>query len=173
MGPPPQATRRLPPDLGYPVALVALVAWVLRPLVRGESFLGGDMVPFNLPQFRLIAEVWCSGSFPGWAPQLGLGRPLVAAGRGHPLSAAILRRLVDVPAWAMPNLIAGERIVPEFLQQEAQPERVAQALAELIVDGPARARQLEGLDVVRERLGGGATARVCRIAEEMLGSDRA
>ena len=103
-----------------------------------------------------------------------LGRPLVVAGRGHPLSAAILRRLVDVPAWAMPNLIAGERVVPEFLQDDAQPERVAKALAALIVDGPARAQQLEGLERVRERLGGGgATQRVCRIAEELLGADRA
>jgi lipid-A-disaccharide synthase len=99
-----------------------------------------------------------------------LGRPLVVAGRGHALSAAILRRLVDVPAWAMPNLIAGERIVPEFLQEEADPVRVAAALAALCVDGPERSRQLEGLERVRSRVGqGGATRRMCEIAEELLG----
>ena len=102
-----------------------------------------------------------------------LGCPLVAGGRGHPLSAAIARRLIDVPAWAMPNLIAGERVVPEFLQDEAKPETMAEALATLMVDGPARAAQLAGLERVRQRVGGGdATARVCAIAEELLGSAR-
>jgi len=102
-----------------------------------------------------------------------LGRPLVAAGRGNALSAAILRRLVDVPSWAMPNLIAGERIVPEFLQEEAEPARVAAALEELFPDGAARSRQLDGLARVRERLGpAGATGRVCNMAEEMLGPAR-
>lgn len=102
-----------------------------------------------------------------------LGRPLVVAGRGNPLSAAILRRLVDVPAWAMPNLIAGERIVPEFLQEDAEPDRVAEALAGLCVDGPVRSRQLAGLERVCRRVGGGgATRRVCEIAEELLGPAR-
>jgi lipid-A-disaccharide synthase len=102
-----------------------------------------------------------------------LGRPMVVAGRGNPLSVAILRRLVDVPAWAMPNLIAGERVVPEFLQQEAEPEVVAEALAALCLDGPVRSRQLAGLERVRELVGrGGATRRVCEIAEELLGPAR-
>ena len=102
-----------------------------------------------------------------------LGCPLVAAGRGHPLSAAIARRLIDVPSWAMPNLIAGESVVPEFLQGEAQPDVMAEALAALMVDGAPRETQLAGLERVRERIGGGhATSRVCAIAEELLGSAR-
>jgi lipid-A-disaccharide synthase len=102
-----------------------------------------------------------------------LGRPLVVAGRGHPVSAAILRRLVDVPAWAMPNLIAGANVVPEFLQEQAVPERIAEALAGLASDGPLRARQLDGLARVRERVGGeGATRRVREMAEELLGPAR-
>jgi lipid-A-disaccharide synthase len=102
-----------------------------------------------------------------------LGCPLVVAGRGHPLSAAILRRLVDVPAWAMPNLIAGELVVPELLQEQATPEALASALGSLL-EPDGRERQLAGLRRVRERLGeGGATERVASIAEEMLGTVRA
>ena len=102
-----------------------------------------------------------------------LGRPLVVAGRGHPLSVAILRRLVDVPAWAMPNLIAEEAIVPEFLQDDAVPSRLADALGSLL-SGPARELQLARLADVREALGpGGAADRACRIAEEMLAAARA
>ncbi|MEE3331800.1 MAG: lipid-A-disaccharide synthase [Myxococcota bacterium] len=103
-----------------------------------------------------------------------LGRPLVVAGRGNAISAAILRRLVDVPAWSMPNLIAGQRVVPEFLQESAVPETVADELAGLLESDSARAAQLASFEEVRARLGeGGATERVAKIAEELLGTARA
>ncbi len=102
-----------------------------------------------------------------------LGRPLVVVGRANPLTAWIVRRALRVPSLTMPNLIAGEAIVPEFLQQEAVPERLADAVAAL-VEGPARQRQLARLAEVRAALGpGGSAARACDIAEEMLASARA
>jgi lipid-A-disaccharide synthase len=92
----------------------------------------------------------------------------VVAGRGHPLSAAIVRRLVKVDYWGMPNLIAGEPVVPEFLQERADPQAIAEAVLELF-EGPARAAQLAGLAPVREALGaGGAARRAAAIAEEMI-----
>ncbi len=97
-----------------------------------------------------------------------LGRPLVTVGRAHPLTAALIRRLIRVPSFTMPNLIAGAPLVPEFLQEEANPERVAAALDSLI-DGPERVQQLECLAQVALRLGeGGAAQRAAAIAEEML-----
>jgi lipid-A-disaccharide synthase len=97
-----------------------------------------------------------------------LGRPCVVAGRGHPLSAAIVRRLVKVDFWAMPNLIAGEAIVPEFLQERADPRAIAEAVLALF-DGPPRAAQLAALAAVRAALGPvGAARRVAAIAEEMI-----
>jgi lipid-A-disaccharide synthase len=97
-----------------------------------------------------------------------LGTPFAVAGRAHPLSAAVMRRLVRLPSWTLPNLLAGAPIVPEFLQEQAQPERVAAALAELL-EGPARALQRRRLAAVAARLGpGGAADRAAAIAEEML-----
>jgi len=97
-----------------------------------------------------------------------LGTPLVVAARAHPLSAAIARRVVRVPSLTMPNLVAGEPVVPEFLQQEARPERIAAALAELL-EGPAGALQRSRLAALREQLGGGGAARrAAAIAEEMV-----
>jgi lipid-A-disaccharide synthase len=97
-----------------------------------------------------------------------LGRPCVVAGRGHPVSAAIVRRLVKVDFWAMPNLIAGEQVVPEFLQDRADPQAIAMAVLALF-EGPARAAQLAGLALVREALGPcGSARRAAAIAEEMI-----
>lgn len=102
-----------------------------------------------------------------------LGCPHVAAGRAHPLTAALARRLVRLPSWTLPNLIAGAAVVPEFLQEQADPERIAEALAALLA-GPARDLQLRRLAEVSRRLGeGGAAPRAAAIAARMIDGQRA
>ncbi len=101
-----------------------------------------------------------------------LGRPLVVAARAHPLTAALLRRMVEVDWLAMPNLIAGEPIAPELLQGEARPARIAEALFAQL-SGPAREHQLERFARLRSALGGGAAERTAAIALEMIGAPRA
>jgi lipid-A-disaccharide synthase len=97
-----------------------------------------------------------------------LGTPQVVAARVPAASAFAMRRLVRLSHWAMPNLIVGERIVPELLQEDAQPERIAETLRDLLA-GPARDRQLAGLARVREALGaGGAAQRTAALARELL-----
>jgi lipid-A-disaccharide synthase len=97
-----------------------------------------------------------------------LGCPLVVAGRSSWLTGRILRRLVRVDSLAMPNLIAGKPIVPELYQEDAVPERIADALQALL-RGPERDRQLEALRVVRESLSrGGAARRAAEIASGMI-----
>jgi lipid-A-disaccharide synthase len=97
-----------------------------------------------------------------------LGTPLVVAARANALSAAIGRRVIRVPSLTMVNLIAGEPVVPELLQEAARPERIAAAVAELL--GPAGSAQRRRLAELRGRLGGGGAARrVAEIAREMLG----
>jgi lipid-A-disaccharide synthase len=67
----------------------------------------------------------------------------------------------------MPNLIAGRAVVPELLQEDADPARIAEALLALLA-GPAREGPLAALAEVRAALGGGgAAARAAAIAEEM------
>jgi lipid-A-disaccharide synthase len=97
-----------------------------------------------------------------------LARPMVVMGRVNALTAAVLRRAVTAPWYSMPNLIADREIVPELLQERAAPAQIAEALAELL-EGPARAAQLEALAQVRTRLGrGGAAQAAGRIAEQLL-----
>jgi lipid-A-disaccharide synthase len=94
--------------------------------------------------------------------------PIVVAARTNRLTAWILRRLVRVDTLTMPNLIAGEPIVPEFLQDDARPEAVADAVLALL-EAPARDAQRARLAVVRQALAkGGAAVRAAEIAAEML-----
>lgn len=72
-----------------------------------------------------------------------VGRPMVIAYRVAPLSYAIGRRLIRVEHMGLPNILAGESVVPEFVQDAATPENLAQALVNLLLDEPVRAAMQE------------------------------
>lgn len=71
------------------------------------------------------------------------GVPMVTAYRVSGLEAAIARRLIRVPSVILANLVLGENVVPEFIQQACRPETLAAALAPLLSDTPERRRQTE------------------------------
>jgi lipid-A-disaccharide synthase len=95
-----------------------------------------------------------------------LGTPMLVVYRLSPLTYALGRPLVRVPHYAMVNLIAGRRAVPELIQGSFTPERVATQALPLWDEGPARERQLSDLAEVRRRLGGPGASR--RAAESVL-----
>ncbi len=64
------------------------------------------------------------------------GVPMAVTYRVNAVSAAIARRLIRVPHVAMVNLLAGREVVPELLQEDCTPERVA-ATVEALVHDPA------------------------------------
>jgi len=67
-----------------------------------------------------------------------VGRPMVIAYRVAPLSHRIAMRLMHVEHMGLPNLLAGESVVPEFLQDEATPVNLTQALVNLHLDENVR-----------------------------------
>lgn len=69
------------------------------------------------------------------------GIPMVATYKVANWEAAIARRLIRVSSAILPNLILGESIVPEFIQQAATPENLGSELRKLLVDGPEGGRQ--------------------------------
>ncbi|MEW5701437.1 MAG: lipid-A-disaccharide synthase [Candidatus Zixiibacteriota bacterium] len=100
-----------------------------------------------------------------------LGTPMVCAFRTGALNYAIGRRLVQVRYAAMPNLIAGRQVVPEFIQKAATAEALAAAAAELLTRPDAAARQREDLANVRARLGSpGAVERAADVIDQWLES---
>jgi lipid-A-disaccharide synthase len=72
----------------------------------------------------------------------------------------------------MPNLILEKRVVPELLQQDCTPQRIAAEVLKLLDSQSARDEMLTGLAEVRGRLGpSGAISRAAEIIVGMLGSE--
>ncbi len=69
-------------------------------------------------------------------------RPMVIAYRTGPVTFQIARWLVKVSFIGLPNLLANERLVPEFIQHEATPERLSAALIDYL-DHPDKVTHLE------------------------------
>lgn len=69
-----------------------------------------------------------------------IGRPMVIAYRMPRASWWIMSNRGYLPYVGLPNILAGEFIVPEFLQDEATPESLSQAVLNLLFDGVVRAR---------------------------------
>jgi lipid-A-disaccharide synthase len=90
------------------------------------------------------------------------GCPMVVAYRFGALTAALLRwlRLVRLPYFSLPNLLAGERLVPEFFQHAVQPDALHAAMAAQLSDSSARERLVARFaDIHRTlRVGGAARA---------------
>jgi lipid-A-disaccharide synthase len=92
--------------------------------------------------------------------------PMVIVYRLSPLTYRVGRRLVSVGMIGMVNLIAGEQIVPELVQDAFTPEAVAREAVALLTD-PERAGKVKaGLARVRDRLGGSGASR--RAAQAIL-----
>jgi lipid-A-disaccharide synthase len=94
--------------------------------------------------------------------------PFVMVYRLTPLTYLLGRATVKVPYFAMVNLIAGDRVVPELVQQDFTAEAIIKELNRLLVDGPERDHMLDGLEKVRrtllgtERPSGKAAARAAK-----------
>jgi lipid-A-disaccharide synthase len=75
--------------------------------------------------------------------------------------------------YAMPNLVAGSRIVPELIQDDFTPQRVADEAVALLTDGERRARMTEALRQVKARLGtSGASSRAADAVLEVVSGVR-
>lgn len=101
------------------------------------------------------------------------GTPMAIAYRTHPLTYRLAKRLVEVDHIGLVNLVAGERVVPEFIQGEATPAALAQALLPLIQsEHPGRDKALEALERVRDRLhaSGNGSGRVAERVVELAAS---
>jgi lipid-A-disaccharide synthase len=95
--------------------------------------------------------------------------PMIVIYRLAPLTAAIAQWLVRTPMFAMVNLIAGRRVVPELVQKDFTPERLASEAIRLLESPDARVDMRRGLAEVRQKLGPpGAVERAAALIADML-----
>lgn len=131
-------------------------------------------VPFKLvtdDTYNALAAADCAIVSSGTATVEAalLGAPMVVVYRLSAFTAALARRLVHTRTFAMVNLIAGRKIVPELIQHDFTPARVAAEVRRLLED-PALVRQMKNdLAGIRTKLGsGGAIERAADAIARLL-----
>jgi lipid-A-disaccharide synthase len=100
--------------------------------------------------------------------------PFVMVYRVTPLTYLLGRWTVKVPHFAMVNLIAGEEVVPELVQQDFTAERVVAELKQIIPDGAEREKMIAGLrrvkQLMRGNVEGSAPKHAARAIVDLLSS---
>lgn len=81
-----------------------------------------------------------------------VGRPMVIAYKMSPWSWRLMKRMRYQPWVGLPNILAGRFVVPEFLQDEATPENLAQALGNVLFDRQVRAGTTRVFDSIHRYL---------------------
>lgn len=140
--------RKALPGLGVPTVLVE------RAADKQDAFAASD------------AALAASGTI---TLELALARvPMVVAYRVNPVTALIGKRLLRIGSASLPNLLAREPFVPELLQDQATPERLAQETLALFRDADKRSRQRQGFAEIAKALQPGSVTPSATAAEIVL-----
>jgi lipid-A-disaccharide synthase len=101
--------------------------------------------------------------------ELALSRtPTVVTYRVNPASAWLARRLIKVRFVGLVNILLDRPVMPELLQEDCRPDRLAAAVERLLVDPAARQEQIEAAAVVAGLLGAGGEPPSLRAANAVL-----
>ena len=98
--------------------------------------------------------------------------PMVVAYRLSPVTAFMLRalRMVRLPYFSLPNLLAGEPLVPEFLQEQVSAPRLAAALQAQFEDAARRAALGARFRAIHQSLRQGGAAKAAAAVLQLLGA---
>jgi lipid-A-disaccharide synthase len=97
-----------------------------------------------------------------------LKKPMVVAYRVAWLSYQILKRMIQLPYVSLPNILAARKVVPEFFQENVQPEVLGPPLLRWLEDDAGRARLAELFADLHDRLRRGADDRAAEAILELL-----
>jgi lipid-A-disaccharide synthase len=141
----------------------AIASWPLQPrIVVGED---DKRAAFRIARAALAK----SGTV---TLELALaGVPMIAAYRAGAVEAWIAQRVIRVSSVILANLVIGENVIPEFLQTDCVPDRLAAGLREVLGDTPLRRRQIEAfarLDVIMATDDQPPSSRAADVALAML-----
>jgi lipid-A-disaccharide synthase len=129
----------------------------------------GGRLPLS-DRYSVMAHAACVVAVSGTvtAEAAILGTPMVVCYHLSRFSTFVARKLARVRYFALPNILAGARIVPELLNPSSG--LLAEETARLLADDAARAEMRGHLARVRDRLGPpGAARRIARLVRELAG----
>ncbi|PLW83395.1 lipid-A-disaccharide synthase [Kineobactrum sediminis] len=167
-----ESARRLAatdPDLSFllPAAGAERLAQ-LRALLVDFPGLPLILVEGRSREVMAAADVVLLASGTATLESLLLKRPMVVTYRMAALSWALVSRLVKTPFAALPNILAGQPLVPELIQNAATPEAVVAALQPLLQDEDAARAQVQAFDAIHRSLALGFGERCADAVEAIL-----
>ena len=152
------------PDLGrlFEAALAARAAGVEVRLLEGRAW-----------EALTAADVVLLASGTATLEAMLIKRPMVVAYRVAPFTRWLLRtlRLLKINRFALPNLLAGRDLVPEFLQEAVRPERLGPAVLRWLDDDQARGDLEETFDRIHAQLRQDANARAAQAVIGLCAND--
>lgn len=161
------AARRLASALPVELHLIKAPT-ISRDLLEEHLQIAGlPVVIVSEDRFTAIADSHLALCASGTATlEVGLlGTPMIMVYRLASWTYALAKLLVRLPNVSLVNLVLGRRVVPELIQGEANPERIAAEAARVLTDARVREEMRAGLAELRGRLGEGGASR--RAAEEV------
>ena len=94
--------------------------------------------------------------------------PMVAAYKAGTVEAWIIRRAIRASSVILANLVVGENVVPEFIQEDCIPDKLAPALRDVLADSPMRRRQVEAFARIDAIMATGDQSPSARAADVVL-----
>lgn len=158
--------RQVHPDVQFVVPVApTLRPETLRPYLASHRTLEVTLVDGRADQAVGASDAALVKSGTSTLETALMLRPMVVVYKLSWLSYLVARLLVRIAHFALVNILAGRRIVPELLQRQASPERMAAEVNRLLGDRAAREDQVAALREVRASLGEPGAPR--RVAEEL------
>jgi lipid-A-disaccharide synthase len=126
---------------------------LFAPLLEGARFSRPVIVRERTDDVRAASDVVITASGTATVQAALHERPMVVVYKLSPLTYRLGKPFVRVDTYAMANLVAGKRIVPELIQEAFTPEAVAAETVRFLTDADLHARTRDELRKVREKLG--------------------
>lgn len=103
------------------------------------------------------------------------GVPMVTAYKAGSIEAWIIRRRITSSSVILANLVIGENVIPEFIQEDCTPEKLAASLQDVLADTPMRRRQVDAMADLDDIMGIGRASpskAAADVVADMLGRTR-
>ena len=172
-----KAARQVAAAVPEAVFVLPLASTVAEDMVQPKVQAAGvpvRLVRDHLYDWMQAAETAMAASGTVTLEAALMNLPCVVTYKVNPLTYGLGKLLVKLPYISLPNIIAGRQVVPELVQNEAQPQRLAAEIVKYLQDAEHCAATHRALEEVRHKLGeSGAVQRVAAlILAEASGSGR-